>query len=150
MEGSCSCDGGPAGAATLTRHQVVGEACERDAHEEEQDSGGDVWGEVEALRHEDPGTAQRLDRTDDADEGHVFLEADHVVHQGRHDAANGLWQHDAAHRLGRAETERSRCCALAFVDALDAGAEHLGHIGGVAHHQGDIIKSLIFMSLEDR
>ena len=111
--------------------QVVGEPRERDRHAQEQHRGDDVGREVEVTGGLDARPPQRLDRPEDADQGDVLLQADEVVHQRRHDPTHGLGEHDVAHRLAVRQAERAGGGALALVDALDAGAEHLGDVGRV-------------------
>ena len=70
-----------------------------------------------------------LDRAEQADERDVLLQADEVVHQRRHDAPDRLRQHDVSASSGRCDSPSERAAgALALVDALDPGAEHLGHV----------------------
>ncbi len=55
----------------------------------------------------------------------------------RQDALNHLRQNDVAEGLWLGEPHRRSRLGLARVDALDPGAEHLGHVGREVHAEGD-------------
>ena len=123
--------------AAVARDQPVGEARERDRQQQEQQRGREVRRVVEGGGRLDLRLAKRLDDTEQRHERGVLLQPDEVVQQRRNDAADGLRQHDVAHRLRVREPERPRGRRLARMDRLDARAVDLGDVRGVDEHERD-------------
>ena len=118
-------------------HEVVDDDRERDRDDDVRDRHARDRREVEAVRRDDAGPVERVEQADEADERGVLLQADEVVEQRRDDAAHRLRHDDEPHRLGVGETERAGARRLAPVDALDAGAVHLGDVRAVDERERD-------------
>mmetsp|Transcript_18332 Transcript_18332/g.29380 ORF Transcript_18332/g.29380 Transcript_18332/m.29380 type:complete len:449 (+) Transcript_18332:4301-5647(+) len=116
-------------------HQVVGIARGRHGHAEEDDSRRHVRREIGEQRFEDARLPQNFDGPDEGQERHVLLQRHEHVHIGGHHTPDGLRQDHVAHRVPLAEAKADGSVALAGVDAFDARAQHLGHIGRVGQHQ---------------
>ena len=114
----------------------VGDAGQRDRHDEEEDRGHDVRRVVEGLGALDLRLAQRLDDAEDRDEADVLEQRHEVVEQRRDHPPDALRQHHVAHGLRRGQAEGARRRPLARVHREDAGPDHLGDVRGVGDHDG--------------
>src|SRR3984957_14371289 len=80
---------------------------------------------------------EEVEDADEEDEGGVLEQAHIVVEDVRDGDAQRRRQHDEAQRLPVAEPERARRFPLPLRDRLQAGAHHLGHVGGGEQRDAD-------------
>ena len=72
---------------------------------------------------------------DHRDQRGILEDRHEEVAERRDDDADRLWQDDPPHQQPARHSHRCAGLPLAFRDRLDAGSEHLGHIGGVVQRE---------------
>ena len=82
------------------------------------------------------GGAEEVGKADHVHQRRILEQDDRLREQERRHVAEGLRQHDQAHRLARRETERKPRPHLALRNALDAGADDLRVVGCFEQREG--------------
>ena len=104
--------------------------------EGERDGGQPLADEVRLAGHA-PRHVQHLEEPDDGEQRRVLEEADELADDRRDHVAQGLREHDAAHRLQRAEAQRLGGLQLTVRDRLQPAAHDLRDVGALEQRDHD-------------
>src|SRR3954454_2090088 len=120
-----------------TDSPAIDDAGERNRHAQIEESGAHKRRVVEGRGRDDLGLPERLDHTEDRNQGDVLLERDEVVQERRSDSPHRLGQDHVAKRLSLGQADGQGGIALAAVDGPDPGPIDLRNVRAVGERQSD-------------